>query len=100
VVAYVRSFAPTTERPGQQEQEHPDLVRFTERARRLQEQMHELQEQTRKLSELSIGAAPPNDCASAQLEPSRQSALAPPGTTVDRHRTIVIHGSFGREIAR
>ena len=57
LVAYVRGFAPTREKPGQGEQAGRAMASFDERFRLLQVQQDELRRQFRELSQASPGGA-------------------------------------------
>jgi mono/diheme cytochrome c family protein len=98
LVAYVRSFAPTTEKSGQRAPAMPAFARFDERYRRLQEEPLALHEESRRLSE-----SPPGGALSQLAEPRRLDGHpqpAPPTETpavqeLFRKRCVKCHGSDG-----
>ena len=99
LVAYVRGFAPTREKPGQGEQAGRAMASFDERYRRLQEQQEELRRQFRELSQVSPGGARSKPSESGQHRVAQESAPAalgtPPVGELFRQRCVKCHGADG-----
>ena len=99
LVAHVRGFAPTREKPGQGEQAGSAMASFNERYRRLQEQQEELLRQYRELSQVSPGGARSRPSESGQHRVAQESAPAalgtPPVGGLFRQRCVKCHGADG-----
>ena len=99
LVAHVRGFAPTREKPGQGEQAGRAMASFDERYRRLQEQQEELRRQFRELSQVSPGGARSKPSESGQHRVAQESAPAalgtPPVGELFRQRCVKCHGADG-----
>ena len=99
LVAHVRGFAPTREKPGQGEQAGSAMASFDERYRRLQEQQEELRRQYRELSQVSPGGARSKPSESGQHRVVQESAPAalgtPPVGGLFRQRCVKCHGADG-----
>src|SRR5271165_3513801 len=99
LVAHVRGFAPTREKPGQGEQAGRAMASFVERYRRLQEQQEELRRQYRELSQVSPGGARSKPTESGQHRVAQESAPAalgtPPVGELFRQRCVKCHGADG-----
>ena len=99
LVAHVRGFAPTREKPGQGEQAGRAMASFDERYRRLQEEQEELRRQFRELSQVSPGGARSKPSESGQHRVAQESAPAalgtPPVGELFRQRCVKCHGADG-----
>jgi mono/diheme cytochrome c family protein/uncharacterized membrane protein len=99
LVAHVRGFAPTREKPGQGEQAGRAMASFAERYRRLQEEQEELRRQFRELSQVSPGGARSKPSESGQHRVAQESAPAalgtPPVGELFRQRCVKCHGADG-----
>jgi mono/diheme cytochrome c family protein len=99
LVAYVRSFAPTTANAEPRQQEDPGLASFNERYLRLQQQMDELRRQYHELPPVAPGGAPSRASESGQHEVARRLAPSTPGTPAFRalfgQRCAKCHGADG-----
>ena len=99
LVAHVRGFAPTREKPGQGERAGRAMASFAERYRRLQEQQEELRRQYRELSQASPGEARSKPSESGQHRAAQESAPAalgtPPVGELFRQRCVKCHGADG-----
>ena len=99
LVAHVRGFAPTREKPGQGEQAGRAMASFDERYRLLQEQQEELRRQFRELSQVSPGGARSKLSESGQHRVAQESAPAalgrPPVGELFRQRCVKCHGADG-----
>ena len=74
LVAHVRGFAPTREKPGRGEQAGRAMASFAERFRRLQEEQEELRRQYRELSQASPGGERSSPSESGQHRVAHGSA--------------------------
>ena len=99
LVAHVRGFAPTREKPGQGEQAGRAMASFDERYRRLQEEQEELRRQFRELSQVSPGGARSKPSESGQHRVAQESAPAalgtPPVGELFRQRCVKCHEADG-----
>src|SRR5271157_1272426 len=99
LVAHVRGFAPTREKPGQGEQAGSAMASFDERFRLLQEQQDELRRQFRELSQASPGGARSKPSESGQHRVAQEWAPAalgtPPVGELFRQRCEKCHGADG-----
>ncbi len=99
LVAHVRGFAPTREKPGRGEQAGRAMASFDERFRRLQEQQDELRRQFRELSQVSPGGARSSPSESGHHRIAQESAPAalgtPPVGELFRQRCVKCHGADG-----
>ena len=99
LVAHIRGFAPTREKPGQGEQAGRAMASFDERFRRLQEQQDELRRQYREPSQASPGGARSKPSESGQYRVAQESAPAalgtPPVGELFRQRCVKCHGADG-----
>jgi len=99
LVAHVRGFAPSREKPGRGDQAGHAMASFVERYRRLQEQQEELRRQFRELSQVSPGGARSKPSESGQHRVAQESAPAalgtPPVGELFRQRCVKCHGADG-----
>ncbi len=99
LVAHVRGFAPTREKPGRGEQAGRAMASFAERFRRLQEEQEELRRQYRELSQASPGGERSSPSESGQHRVAHGSAHVALGTLpvgeLFRQRCVKCHGADG-----
>ena len=99
LLAYVRSFAPTTAKSGPRQQEEPGLASFDKHYHRLEQEMDDLRRQLLELSQATPGGAPSKPSEPGQHEVVLRSAPAEPGTPavadLFRRRCMKCHGTDG-----
>jgi mono/diheme cytochrome c family protein/uncharacterized membrane protein len=100
LTTHVRSFGPTTDKPGPDKPKGPTSAgSFEEEFRRLQQEMEELKKQSRELFKESPGRAPSRPSESQQDEVARMSAPPEAGTPavreLFRRHCVKCHGADG-----
>jgi uncharacterized membrane protein/mono/diheme cytochrome c family protein len=107
LVAYIRAFARTRERPRDTEKTGPNLARFDQRFGRLEREMNDLRQEYHKLPQVAPGGTPSTPPQTGQNNSAWHSAPAAPGAPavaapgapavaeLFRKRCVKCHGEDG-----